>query len=167
MKTENTASRLKALIDERELRQVDILNACIPYCQKYDVKMNKSDLSQYLSGKSEPNQAKLFVLGNALNVSEAWLMGYDVPMDRAEAIKNSPKSEILDKGSEKLLDLYHELNFRGKEKLIDTATEMTFNPLYNNNYLNVVAAHNRTDIEITDEMVQHDNDIMNDDSEWE
>jgi transcriptional regulator with XRE-family HTH domain len=29
------------------------------------------------------------------------------------------------------------------------------------------AAHERTDIEVTDEMRQHDNDIMNDDSEWE
>lgn len=29
------------------------------------------------------------------------------------------------------------------------------------------AAHERTDIEVTDEMRQHDDDIMNDDSEWE
>jgi transcriptional regulator with XRE-family HTH domain len=31
----------------------------------------------------------------------------------------------------------------------------------------VNAAHERTDIEVTDEMCQHNNDIMNDDSEWE
>ena len=41
-----------------------------------------SDISQYCSGKTEPNQEKLFILGNALNVSEAWLMGFDVPMER-------------------------------------------------------------------------------------
>ena len=29
------------------------------------------------------------------------------------------------------------------------------------------AAHERTDIEVTDEMRKHDDDIMNDDSEWE
>ena len=33
--------------------------------------------------------------------------------------------------------------------------------------LNLNAAHARTDIEITEEMKKHDDDIMNDDSEWE
>lgn len=31
----------------------------------------------------------------------------------------------------------------------------------------LAAAHERTDIEVTDEMKKHDDDIMNDDSEWE
>ena len=82
MKKESTAIRLKKLMESRNLRQVDILNLTAPYCQKYGVKMNKSDLSQYCSGKTEPNQDKLFVLGTALNVNEAWLMGFDVPMER-------------------------------------------------------------------------------------
>jgi len=82
MKKENTAIRLKTIMNMRGLRQVDILNLTVPYCQKYSVKMNKSDISQYCSGKTEPNQEKLFILGNALNVSEAWLMGFDVPMER-------------------------------------------------------------------------------------
>ena len=82
MKKENTAIRLKTIMNMRGLRQVDILNLTVPYCQKYNVKMNKSDISQYCSGKTEPNQEKLFILGNALNVSEAWLMGFDVPMER-------------------------------------------------------------------------------------
>lgn len=34
-------------------------------------------------------------------------------------------------------------------------------------YLIPNAAHERTDIEVTDEMKKHDNDIMDDDSEWE
>lgn len=82
MKKENTSTRLKQLMETRNLKQVDILKACEPFCKQYNVKMNKSDLSQYVSGKAEPNQDKLFVLGNALKVNEAWLMGYDVPMER-------------------------------------------------------------------------------------
>ena len=35
------------------------------------------------------------------------------------------------------------------------------------NDLAVQAAHERTDIEVTKEMKKHDDDIMNDDSEWE
>lgn len=64
------------------LKQVDILEKAKPFCSKYDTKISKVDLSQYVSGKVEPGQAKLFVLANALNVSEAWLMGYDVPKER-------------------------------------------------------------------------------------
>lgn len=82
MKKENTATRLKQIMSDENLRQVDILAKTMPYCKKYDVKMNKSDLSQYCSGKTEPNQDKLFVLSLALNVNEAWLMGFNVPMKR-------------------------------------------------------------------------------------
>lgn len=38
----NTAIRLKRIMSDRNLRQVDILNLTEPYCKKYDVKMNKS-----------------------------------------------------------------------------------------------------------------------------
>ena len=63
-------------MNERNLRQIDILNLTVPYCKKYDVKMNKSDISQYVSGKVEPNQDKLAVLGMALGVNEAWPVSY-------------------------------------------------------------------------------------------
>ena len=46
MKKENTAIRLKTIMNMRGLRQIDILNLTVPYCQKYNVKMNKSDISQ-------------------------------------------------------------------------------------------------------------------------
>jgi transcriptional regulator with XRE-family HTH domain len=74
---------------ERNLKQVDILNLALPICAKYDVKMNKSDISQYVSGKVEPSQDKLVVLGMALNVTEAWLMGFDVPAVRKDSSKSA------------------------------------------------------------------------------
>lgn len=79
---ETTSSRLKEIMSKMNLRQVDILDRARPYCDKYGVKLSKSDLSQYVTGKVLPGQEKLTVLGLALNVSEAWLMGYDVPMGR-------------------------------------------------------------------------------------
>lgn len=91
MKITNTSSRLKSLMLERNLRQVDILNAAKPFCAQYGVKLEKNDLSQYVNGKVEPGQEKLTILGLALNVSEAWLMGYDVASSRSEtAIPNAP-----------------------------------------------------------------------------
>lgn len=87
MKKENTSSRLKKIMSVRGIKQVDILNLTMPYCEKYGVKMNKSDISQYVNGKAEPNQDKLAVLSMALGVDESWLMGFDVPIER-----NSSKS---------------------------------------------------------------------------
>ncbi len=81
---ENTSIRLKKIMRDRHLKQVDILNLSLPYCAKFNVKMNKSDISQYVSGKVEPSQEKLVVLGLALNVTEAWLMGFDVPAERKD-----------------------------------------------------------------------------------
>ncbi len=79
---ETTGIRLKRIMSERNLKQIDILHMCEPYCKRYDIKMAKNDLSQYVNDKVQPKQDKLSILGMALNVSEAWLMGYDVPMDR-------------------------------------------------------------------------------------
>ena len=38
----------------------------------------------FLSGKTEPSQEKLVVLGMALNVSESWLMGFNVGRARKD-----------------------------------------------------------------------------------
>ena len=77
MRISNPAERLKMLMEERGWKQIDILNRTRPYCEKYHVRMNRSDISQYVSGKVEPSQDKLTVLSLALGVGEPWLMGYD------------------------------------------------------------------------------------------
>lgn len=84
MKEFNTSQRLKQIMDIKNLRQVDILQAAEPYCKRFGIKLNKNDLSQYVSGKAVPRQDKLTILGLALDVSEAWLMGYDVSMARSD-----------------------------------------------------------------------------------
>ena len=85
MKVATTSQRLNQIISERHIRQIDIIESAKPFSEKYGVKLNKNDLSQYVNGKNEPGQEKLTILGLALNVSEAWLMGYDVPMERTSA----------------------------------------------------------------------------------
>mgnify|MGYP004572021727 CR=1 FL=1 len=78
MKTSSTALRLNEFMQKNGLKQIDIINRAKPFCSEYGVKLSKSDLSQYVSGKVEPGQNKLYILARALNVSEAWLMGYEV-----------------------------------------------------------------------------------------
>ena len=68
----------------------------------------KSSLSLYLSGAYEPKQDRIYNMAKALDVSEAWLMGYDVPMEREE--KNSPSNEMkLTEGEAMLLGLFRQL----------------------------------------------------------
>ena len=112
-----TSVRLKQIMEERNLKQVDILNLALPYCAKYDVKMNKSDISQYVSGKNEPSQDKLVILGMALNVSESWLMGFDVPIARKDTLSEAESD----------FDFYYKfmlLNERDKKIVLDMIDSM-------------------------------------------
>ena len=43
--------------------------------------IGKSSISTYLTGAYEPKQRNIQKMANALNVTERWLMGEDVPMD--------------------------------------------------------------------------------------
>lgn len=41
--------------------------------------INKSSISNYLAGSYNPNAKHLNMISSVLNVSEAWLMGYEAP----------------------------------------------------------------------------------------
>lgn len=96
-KISNTSDRLKELMEKRNLRPVDILNLVRPVCQKYNVKLEKNNLSQYISGIVNPGQDKTLVLAEALGVDVAWLMGLDVPMqpEPSNIIKSDGREEYV------------------------------------------------------------------------
>ena len=137
MKRTTTASRLKTLMEERNLRQVDILKLAEPYCREYNQKLSKSDLSQYISGKVEPHQGKLYILGKALNVNEAWLMGFDVDRHRQDAppsirheltperFEQTHKEYILSNDEVSLIDRYRYLDDFGKD-MVDSVLDKEY-----------------------------------------
>lgn len=60
--------RLKNVMNQKGISQTELCKrTCIP----------KGAMSQYLSGKFKPKQTRLFLIAKALNVSEAWLMGFE------------------------------------------------------------------------------------------
>lgn len=64
-----------------------------------DLNIPKSAISQYLSGKSKkmPSE-RLYAIAKYLDVSEAWLMGFDVPMERPQEQKeNDELVELVEK----------------------------------------------------------------------
>lgn len=113
MREYTTSDRLKQIMQERNLKQVDILEKVKPYCEKYNEKINKSHLSQWVAGINEPNQNKLFILASALNVSEAWLLGYDVSSERKEPVPE------YDPHIQEVTDLFLKLNQEQKQTVLN------------------------------------------------
>lgn len=71
MKNSTFAKRLAEAMKIRELTQTDLHER---------TGINKSSISTYLRGDYKAKQDKVDLLSSALNVSPAWLMGFDVPM---------------------------------------------------------------------------------------
>ena len=102
-----TSDRLKEAMRIRDMKQVDLLAR---------TGINKGAMSSYLTGRYEPKQKNLHALARALNVSEAWLMGLDVPMEPstpAPAAAPSLSSDRID-----LLEKYDVLNDEGKAEAL-------------------------------------------------
>lgn len=67
------ANRLRKALDYNNMKPSELANK---------TGINKSLISNYLSGTFKAKQDKLTIIAETLGVSEAWLMGYDVDMDR-------------------------------------------------------------------------------------
>ncbi|HDL0547040.1 helix-turn-helix domain-containing protein [Staphylococcus aureus] len=78
---ESFSSRLKKAMLDKQMKQIDIINKS-KLLSDNGAKITKTDLSQYVNGKTRPGQKKLYVLSKVLDVSEAWLLGYDVSPKR-------------------------------------------------------------------------------------
>ena len=69
--------------------------------------LNRGTISRYISGEVEPKSNAIYKLAKSLNVSEAWLIGYDVPMERQKNIPQDKKD--LSEGEKALLDLFNKV----------------------------------------------------------
>ena len=94
MRKYETSDRLRELMAEKSWKQVDIINHSKQFQEKLGVKLGKSALSQYVNGVQAPDQKKLALLALTFDVSEAWLMGYDVPRERD--VKTEPEYTTSD-----------------------------------------------------------------------
>lgn len=72
--------RLQQALDRKGWKAVDLV-------EKTDIP--KGAISYYLAGKSKPKADRLYIIAQVLNVSEAWLLGYDVPMGRTDDQKKN------------------------------------------------------------------------------
>lgn len=117
MKKETCATRLTKALFLNNMKQTDLSRK---------TQIPKSAISQYISGAFEPKQDRVELIAKALNVSEAWLMGYDVPMERTD------NNHIF--SSEKqvppILSKFNQLNNIGKIKADSYIDGLLENPSY-------------------------------------
>jgi len=66
------SERLQEALNLRGMKQVDLVEK---------TGISKSAISQYLSGEFQPKQSNTYKIAQALNVNEAWLLGYNVPIE--------------------------------------------------------------------------------------
>lgn len=76
-KVATVGARLKEAMQIRGMKQVDLVNI---------TGIAKGTISNYINGKYEPKAPAIVKLAQALNCSEMWVMGFDVPIDRYEYI---------------------------------------------------------------------------------
>ena len=74
------AERLRIALDFRNMKATE-LSALTG--------INKSTISQYLSKEYEPKRDRLELFAKTLNINEAWLIGYDVPMEISSSNNDS------------------------------------------------------------------------------
>ena len=78
--------RLKQIMSERKISQSELSRR---------TGIGRNSISDYLNGKYEAKQDKVFELAKALNFNEAWLMGFDISKNRK--IENNDITSIYSK----------------------------------------------------------------------
>jgi len=86
-KTAELKDRLRAALNDKRMKPIELSELTgIP----------KSMISYYLSGKSLPKADRIYKIALALDVNEAWLMGYDIAKERTgEQKKNDDLALII------------------------------------------------------------------------
>lgn len=121
-------------------------------------------LRNYETDVREPGHTFLKQISELFNVSVDYLLC----LTDEKEILNSFR---LRSNEHTLIKKYRDLDNHGKE-IVDIILDKEWDRSTADTVSSfpaslVNAAHERTDIDVTDEMRRHDDDIMNDDSEWE
>lgn len=73
-KVATTSERLQIILSKKKMKQADLARA---------TGISRGAISNYVIGRYAPKSDIVQKLANALNCSEMWLWGYDVPMEKS------------------------------------------------------------------------------------
>jgi len=109
-----SCDRIKEMLYETGLRQIDVVNRSQSICERYGIKpITKPQLSEWVHGKYSPNQWYLTVLGDIFGVNEVWLMGADVPKYKEASTQASSAEADFE-----LIDLFSRLTDENKATVL-------------------------------------------------
>ena len=133
------------------------------------VGVGKSTVRKWENGMiANMRRDKIAKLAEALNVSPAYLMGWNESSSPLVVNYQKPDQEgcyqRISEYTARVLDLYNQLSSTNKGKVVSYTKGLLSTQQMEED---VLAAHARTDVEQTSDGVQHDLDIMNDDSMWD
>ena len=144
------SKNLRYYMELNQKEQIDIIN---------DLGFNKSSVSTWCNGTRLPRMDKVDALAKYFGINRS-----DLIEERKNNTSISSFIQCQTKDEETLVLSYRELNNINRKKCM----------VYSKNLLStqrmeseLLAAHQRTDIEVTPEGIQNDLDIMNDDSLWD
>lgn len=117
MEQRDIKERMKQAMQMRCMKQVEL-------AEKTGI--DKGQISSYLSGKYKPKQENLSLIAVALDVSEYWLMGLDVPCERCGIGESEEQERRIQayakqiyemREPEKVLKLYEQLTEENRVKV--------------------------------------------------
>lgn len=79
-------NRLNNAMRIRGFKQVDLAEKS---------NLSKQQISQYVHGKFQAKQNAVYALAKALDVAEAWLMGFDVPMEKEQPTQEKTELQTI------------------------------------------------------------------------
>ena len=97
MPKETFADRLKDALNRQGMKQVDVIRAA----SQAGVKLGKSHMSQYVSGKTIPREEILRFLAKTLQVTPEWLAGGESEPERLAGAGNEPEEQAAGRSERK------------------------------------------------------------------
>ena len=121
------ASRLNTALELRRMKPVE-LSAITG--------IGKSSISQYLSGQVKPKQDRIYLIAQALDVNELWLMGLSENIHRISHHEYNKMAILemvcppLPDDEAYLINMYRSLNKVGQKKILDYIIDLSGNDKY-------------------------------------
>lgn len=134
---------------------------------------DKSMIAKIEKGLVDLPQSKILAFADTLHLSPSELMGWETTdSDIANAFTNDNLEDIIDNISDfSPSEKAHFKNYLHLHEIarkdVDKYTNQLLSLQEMSNTVDLNAAHKYTDVDVTDEMKQHADDIMNNPSEWE
>ena len=114
-KVATTSERLQIILSEKNMKQADLARA---------TGISRGAISNYVLGRYEPKSDIVQKLAEALNCSERWLWGYDVPMEKSAR----PFDDEENPYALEINDILESLETDDQKSIRDLVVEFAKNP---------------------------------------